>query len=110
MEAKVEHVDGVPVIAISGRLDATSAPTFDTSMKELLATPHTRVLVDLSGVTYISSAGLRSVLLLVKHAAASGGRVGLYSASPQVAEVIEISGFPSLLDVYPDRESAFRSQ
>jgi hypothetical protein len=32
--------------------------------------------------------------------------LGLFAASPQIMEVIEISGFPSLLDVYPDRESA----
>ena len=106
MEAKIEHIDGLPVIAVSGRLDATTAPLFDAEMKALLSTPKPHILMDLSEVTYVSSAGLRSVLLLVKHTAAQGGRLGLFGASQGVMEVIEISGFPSLLDVYPDRETA----
>jgi anti-anti-sigma factor len=106
MEATVEQVGSVPVIAISGRLDAASAPVFDTQFADLLKTPHARMLVDLSQTAYISSAGLRSILLLVKHTAASGGRLGLFGASPQIHEVIEISGFPSLLDVYADRDAA----
>lgn len=62
--------------------------------------------MDLSTVSYISSAGLRSILQLVKHAAAHGGRLGLFGASQHIMEVIEISGFSSLLDLYADRASA----
>jgi anti-anti-sigma factor len=72
----------------------------------LLATPRPRILLDLSQVIYISSAGLRSVLQLVKHATAQGGRLGIFGAQPAIMEVIEISGFPALVDLYPDRESA----
>lgn len=106
MEATVEQVGGVPVVVISGRLDASTAPAFDAQIAGLLKTPHARMLVDLSNTAYISSAGLRSILLLVKHTAASSGRLGLFGASPQINEVIEISGFPSLLDLYQDREAA----
>jgi anti-anti-sigma factor len=106
MEANVERVNGVPVVRINGRLDATTAAPFDSGMSTLTASPEKRILVDLGQVSYVSSAGLRSILQLVKHTAASGGRLGLFSANEQVAEVIEISGFPSLLDIYPDEAAA----
>lgn len=106
MEATIEHLDPVMVVVISGRLDTATAPAFDAQMAPLLKEPRPHILLDLTAVQYISSAGLRSVLQLVKHAAAHGGRVGIFGASPQISEVIEISGFPALMDVYPDRESA----
>ena len=106
MEATIEHLDKLLIVAISGRLDTATAPAFDAQMAPLLAAPRPHILLDLSAVAYISSAGLRSILQLVKHASAHGGRVGLFQASPQIHEVIEISGFPALLDIYPDRAGA----
>ena len=94
------------MVAISGRLDTTSAPVFDAQTASLFEEKHVRVLLDLSAVTYIGSAGLRSILKIIKHTAASGGRTGVFSVPPQILEVIEISGFQPLLDIYPDRESA----
>ncbi len=108
MNVTVEQVRELPIVVISGRLDTVTAPAFDAQLGPFLASPHPRILVDLAEVTYISSAGLRSVLHLVKHAASHGGRLGLFGAQPQIMEVIEISGFPSLLDVYPDREAALK--
>ena len=106
MKATIEHERNLPVITLSGRLDTATAPALDAQLAPFLAEKRPKILIDLSGVTYISSAGLRSILQLVKHTAANGGRLGLFAASPHIMEVIEISGFPSLLDIYPDRESA----
>jgi anti-anti-sigma factor len=109
MKAIIEHERNLPVIKLSGRLDTVTAPALDAQLAPLLAEPRSKILVDLCDVTYISSAGLRSILQLVKHTAANGGRLGLFSASPNIVEIIEISGFPSLLDLYPDRESALNA-
>ena len=106
MEVTIEHISGVLLVVISGRLDTGTAPVFDSQLAPELAIPRPRILLDLSSVTYISSAGLRSILQLVKHAAAHAGRVGIFGAPPHIMEVVEISGFPSLLDVFPDRNSA----
>lgn len=110
MQASVEHVRDLLVVAITGRLDTVSAPAFDAQLAPLLAQPRPHILLDLAAVTYISSAGLRSILQLVKHAAAHKGRVGLFNATHQIMEVIEISGFPGLLDIYADRESALNAR
>jgi stage II sporulation protein AA (anti-sigma F factor antagonist) len=106
MEVTTEHLGNVLLVTVSGRLDTGTAPVFDAQLAPLLAEPRPQILLDLGAVTYISSAGLRSILQLVKHTAAHGGRVGLHSAPGHIMEVVEISGFPSLLDVYPDRATA----
>jgi len=110
MEVTIEHIGTLPVVAVAGRLDTSTAPVFDAQMAPLLAEPRTRILLDLHGLTYISSAGLRSILQLVKHTAAHQGRVGLFGASSAIMEVVEISGFPALLDIYADRAAALSSQ
>jgi anti-anti-sigma factor len=106
MRAEIEHMHGVSAVTISGRLDTNTAPLLDAQLLPMLTREHPRVLLDLAEVTYISSAGLRSILRLIKHTAAHGSRLGVCAVPPHIMEVIEISGFPTLLDIYPDRESA----
>jgi anti-anti-sigma factor len=106
MEVSAETIDGILLITIAGRLDTNTASSFDAQLAPVLAQSQSNVLVDLGDVNYVSSAGLRSILQLVKHTAAHGGRVGLFGTQPHILEVIEMSGFPALLDLYPDRESA----
>jgi len=106
--ARVTVVQGIPVVEVSGRLDVTTAPLFDEQTAPLFANRCERVLLDLSAVSYISSAGLRSVLKIIKLCAASGGRVGIFGVSSHILEIIEISGFQALLDTYPDRETALK--
>jgi anti-anti-sigma factor len=104
--AQIECVRGVPIIVITGRLDATNAPSFDAQAGPLLAEAQSRILLDLSGLKYISSAGLRSIIQIIKHTSVSGGRTGIFSVPAPILEIIEISGVQRLLDIYPDRETA----
>lgn len=62
--------------------------------------------MDLEQLAYISSAGLRVVLMAAKRARRSGGRLLLCCLSPAVRELFEISGFLKILDVCADRDEA----
>jgi anti-anti-sigma factor len=104
--ASIVCVQGIPVVSISGRLDTVSSPVFDAQTASLLEEKHVRILLDASAMTYVSSVGLRSIIRIIKHTSQSGGRTGIFSVPPQILEVIEISGFQRLLDIYPDRETA----
>ena len=106
--ARVTCVQGIPVIAICGRLDTTNSAMFDTQAVSVLKDRCARVLLDMSATTYVSSAGLRSILKIIKHTAACGGRTGFFSVSPPILEIIEISGFQALVDIYPDQETALK--
>ena len=106
MEATFEQIDSFLVIAVAGRLDTVSAPRFDEKLAPVLAEPRPHILLDMSEISYISSAGLRSILQLVKYAEENGGKIGLFSVPAQIMDVLEISDFPPRLDIYPDRPSA----
>ena len=87
----------VGIIALTGRIDATTASSFETSCRELLDSGAKKVVVDLGGVEYISSAGLRVILTMVKASKA---------AAATLAEVFKISGFSSMLPIYATRDEA----
>jgi anti-anti-sigma factor len=106
MEASFEQLDDRLMIAVTGRLDTVSAPQFDEKLASALTRPYAHILIDMSGVTYISSAGLRSILQLTKFTDANGGRVGLFSVPAPIMAILEMSGLPLRLDLYPDRAGA----
>ncbi len=106
--AHVTCVEGIPVIAVCGRLDTVSSAAFDAQTASVFADKCARVLLDMSAATYLSSAGLRSILKIIKQVAGCGGRVGMFSVPPSILEIIEISGFQALLDIYPDQATALK--
>ena len=65
-----------------------------------------RLTIDLSGVAYISSAGLQSILVVAKQAKAAAARLVVCDLTPTVAKVVEMSGFAAFLTVTPDRDEA----
>ena len=68
--------------------------------------PVTEVVVDLGGVEYISSAGLRVILTMVKASKAAAATLAFCSMQSMVAEVFKISGFSSMLPIYATRDEA----
>lgn len=94
------------VLAPAGRLDANTSPAFEQEMlDELTRSPHGLVM-DFSALLYVSSAGLRVVLLAAKKVKAQGGVFVLCGLKPAIAEVFRVSGFLSILTVEPDRAAA----
>ena len=94
------------VIAVTGRLDAETVPPFETQIFDLIAEGHRRIIVDLAGLGYISSAGLRVLLVAAKRLKAEGGRLLLAAPSELVGQVLEISGFSTMLETCPTTEEA----
>jgi anti-anti-sigma factor len=94
------------VLCVTGRMDAMNAQEFDAECARRLAEGEKRLVVDLAGLEYISSAGLRSILAAAKKLKAQGGELSFCSLSGIVAEVFTVSGFAKLLPVFPTREEA----
>jgi stage II sporulation protein AA (anti-sigma F factor antagonist) len=106
MELSIEKLNEVDVVAASGRLDAAGAPEMEAKGKELVQGGSKRLLVDMAGVDYVSSAGLRSLLVLAKAVKGVGGAMALCSLSATVSEVMTISGFDNILTLAADRAAA----
>jgi anti-anti-sigma factor len=62
--------------------------------------------IDLSGLDYISSAGLRVLLVVAKQLKTAGGRLAPLGAKKPVQEVFDVTGYTTLLDVFPNRNAA----
>ena len=106
MDINVIAVEKATVVAIQGRLDALSAPSFDEQIVDILANSTNGLVIDLSELEYISSAGLRSILKLIKLAPTQGKNVVICSLQPSVFSVFKISGFASFLKICDTRAQA----
>jgi anti-anti-sigma factor len=103
----VEDVVGdTRVVVVSGRLDGAASTGFAERMGTLAASENPKLLVDFAGVEFVTSAGLRAVLQILKRVKASGGLFALCSVQPPVREVLDISGFTAMLSIHPERAEA----
>lgn len=98
--------DGIVELSISGRLDAVSAVEADKDFNKIIDAGYENLLVNLDNLDYISSAGLRVLLVAAKRIQQSGGKVVLCSLSNNVREVFEISGFSSIFNIFPTNTDA----
>lgn len=104
--------NGVLVLKPHKRIDQLTAFSFEEQSGALLTHGHNKVVVDCSGLEYLSSAGLRALLILAKKTKSAGGSLVFCSVGGTVKEVLEVSGFGSLLGIYPgpDEACAFLSR
>ncbi|WMS42980.1 STAS domain-containing protein [Acuticoccus sp. MNP-M23] len=103
---KTETVDGVAVFIPAGRIDSQTSKTFEEAVLAAIAAGSTRMVFDFADLAYISSAGLRVVLLAGKRVRTAGGKLVLANLQPAIREVFEISGFLNLFTVTDDRAAA----
>ncbi len=89
-----------------GRIDSATGPAFEKDVLGQINEGQRRLLLDFQDLAYISSAGLRIVLLAAKKMKTAGGRLALCSLNPQIAEVFEISGFTRIIDIHASRDAA----
>jgi anti-anti-sigma factor len=92
------------VIAPTGRLDHDNCEAFRAGLQPLLdraLAGRQRIVVDLSGLAYVSSAGLRCFMLAAKQAGTQGGKIVLAELRPVVAEIFQISRFDMVFELFP---------
>lgn len=94
------RADQVYCIEPLGRLDAVTVPALESVLDQHLVANHVRIVLDMGGVAYLSSSGLRALLRARKGAQAGGGDVVLCNMTPRVREVFEMIGFTSLFQVF----------
>jgi anti-anti-sigma factor len=99
--------DGLSIGALDGRLDTVTAPEVERPLLDLVGGGS--VVLDLSAVRYVSSAGLRVLLKAAKAARAAGHGFVLCGMQESVSEVYRIGGFERIISAYPDRDAALAS-
>lgn len=93
-------------VSVTGRIDGMTANDFEKEIRELFVDDDNGVIVDLSGVTYLSSAGLRSMLLIAKTLNKMQSKFALCAVPSTILEIIKIAGFDRIIDVVPSHADA----
>jgi anti-anti-sigma factor len=109
MDIRAERQDQVSVISITGSVDAMTAGELSAFLTGQLRDGQTRIVIDLTQVDFLSSAGLRAILAALKESRQEGGDLRLAAAQPGVDRVLHLSGFTTILKAYPTVDEAARS-
>jgi anti-anti-sigma factor len=108
MEIKATTSGDIFVLEIHGRLDTTNYMEFEKNLLDAI-NGNAKILIDSQQLEYISSSGLRALLVGLKNADSSGKKLALCSLQPVIMEIFKISAFISLFKIYPTREEAIKS-
>lgn len=109
MQITTRPVYGVLVVDMEGRLDSKSVGYGNDEMVRIVQSDHKKVLVNLEKLEFITSSGLRVLLLASKLLQASGGQLKICNANQLVKGVLETCGFDSLISLYPTEADAIKS-
>jgi stage II sporulation protein AA (anti-sigma F factor antagonist) len=99
MEIQASKNAHATVVTITGRMDAATAPQYETALKDLIEEGENAFVVDFEALDYISSAGLRGLLVIAKMLKGKGGQVRFANVKGTVKEVFDISGFGSIFQM-----------
>lgn len=109
MNVRIESLGDVTLVIPEGRLDFAAAPAFQEQIEKVVAPGikgATAVVIDCAGLDYVSSAGLRVILIAARAAQRAGVSFALCALQPAVREVFDLSGFSSIITVRSDRAAA----
>jgi anti-anti-sigma factor len=106
MKISESNQDDIVIIGVSGRLDASNASELERVLLAQIDSGATRLLVDCAQLDYISSAGLRVLLVAAKRLKGSNGAVVLTGLKESIKEVFDIAGFSPIFRIFPDRAAA----
>jgi anti-anti-sigma factor len=108
MEIKVKKENSLTIIFVSGDIDAVTCGKLQEKTDELINNGNKRLLLDLSEVNYISSAGLRVILATAKKLY-TDGVFAISGPKPAVREILEMVGLTNIIAIYDDLETAQKS-
>jgi anti-sigma B factor antagonist len=109
LDVSSRQVNGVDVVVIRGRMDAHSSTEAGANINRLIEGGSRRIVVNLAGLEYISSSGLRILLSALKQLKKEDGALKLACLQPSVREVFSMAGFDRIFLLFDDEESAVTS-
>lgn len=107
MDIKEEVInDSIYKLNLSGRMDIVGVGEIETRFAGMCASPRKSIIVDMSQVGYMSSIGIRALLMNGKAVAKRGGKFALLSPQPVVKNVLEVSGIDQILTICDELDQA----
>lgn len=109
MQIDISEANNVSLITVTGKIDSTTADEFGTSLNEMLAGGANQIVMNLEGVDYMSSAGLRQLIATLKKLQPNDGDLRLAAPTEHVLEVFTLSGLSSVFSIYDTQQDAINS-
>lgn len=106
MNIAIQKNGTASVVSVSGRMDAVTAPDFESKITEAIIGGERKLVITLTGLEYISSAGLRAILAIAKRMRENQGQVVFAGLQGHVLEVFKISGFRSIFKIFDTEQEA----
>lgn len=101
-----ETKGNVAIINVKGRVDGMSAPDLDQALQKAIQDKHYRIVTDLSGTDFMSSAGMRALLKARIDVQDKKGELRLAAPSAYLLDSLKLVGLDKLFQIYPSRVSA----
>lgn len=108
MEIQTAKEKNAVIVSVQGRIDAVTAPEFEKAISSLIVQGENIFLFNFSGLEYISSAGLRSILATAKKLKPTGGSILFSEIKGPVKDVFKISGFGTIFKMFETQEDALK--
>jgi len=109
VEINISRSENVSLIEASGRIDSMTANEFGTALSSEVNEGQVYLVLDLSGVDYMSSAGLREMVNTLKKVKRASGDLRIAQPSDRVREVLEMAGLDTIFNIYNTQEDALNS-
>ena len=109
VDISVSGSENATLVEVHGRIDSMNANQFGQGVLTAIEEGHVNIVLDLSGVEYMSSAGLREIVGSLKKAKRSGGDVRIAQPSDRVREVLELAGLDTIVQIFDTQNEALVS-
>ncbi|MCY4236807.1 MAG: STAS domain-containing protein [Rhodospirillaceae bacterium] len=109
MNVKTERMGDVLSADVEGRIDGSNVVQFEEAVRAVIENSDRAVIMNFEKLVYISSAGLRAILLTAKSLQKQDAKLLLCSLSDRIREVFEISGFDKILPIHATKDDALAS-
>lgn len=109
MEVTTDRKDATLIAAVDGRIDSATAREFEEVLSAAIAKDDKAVIVDLGALSYISSAGLRAILLIAKGLWKRDAQFAVCALSESVDETFKLAGFDKIIKIHPSQPEALEA-
>ena len=106
LSIETDNRQSISVVKVKGRVDSETAPELDDALTKLLQANRNQIVLNLQGVDYMSSAGLRAIVKAYQAVQKGGGNLRLASVSTPVEVILRTVGMMQMLQMYPTEQEA----
>ena len=109
MDISEEKANNIVTLVLKGRLDASTSTQFETKLIGCIDKGEKRFIIDFADLDYISSSGLRVLLMGAKRLRETSGKIVIASPQPHVKDVFDIAGFTAIFPIFSSRAEAAKN-